>query len=220
MEIRPTPSSPNPSRWISFSGLADPPSLPPRLPKRKVRHARGLVSSSFGLGGGRKFQRYSSHSVRYQEVIIKRVMKGRKILENLEGVVKSKDNRVMYARVYVSCVDLKPGRPYLLMGKVIKNRLWLSSCNVHTDWESVTIDQRRALKKYYNMNCDCRVEFCYYPDCQKETIKDGCRWRPRTFPPSTDCGVKHRYCKQKKNGQCVWIDGNNYNRCVRDLWPF
>ena len=125
----------------------------------------------------------------------------------------------MYARVYVSCVELKPGRSYLLMGKVIENRLWLSSCNLHREWDSLTIDQRRALKKYYRMNCDCRVQFCYYTDCQNIVIKGGCMWRPRTLPPSTDCGVKHRYC-QKKKGHCVWRDGFNYDRCVRDLWPF
>lgn len=197
-----------------------PPSLPPRVPRRKkVRQARGLLPS-FGSGGSETFWTYFTHSVRYQRVLVKRVMKGKELLENLEGVQKNANNVVTYARVYVSGVELKPNRAYLLMGKVIKNRLWLTSCNLHQEWESITLFQRAALKKYYQMNCDCRVQVCFHTDCQKEKVPGGCMWRPRTLPPSTDCGVKHRYCK-KKDRKCVWVkEILNFDRCVMNLWPF
>ena len=223
-----TTLSPKPSGPVETPLRAgrNPPSLPPLpsvrgaryLSLRKVRRARGL-SASVGLSHGGLFRRYSTFKVRYQEVVIKRVMKGEKLMESLDGIVRNQRKRIVRARIYVSSIELKPGRAYLLMGKVIKNRLWLSGCNLHTEWDHLTIAQRGALKKYYQQNCGCRVQFCYYTDCQKIQIPGGCMWRPRTLPPSTDCGVKHRYCK-KKNGECVWVNGKNYDRCVRDLWPF
>lgn len=160
----------------------------------------------------------------YQNINIKRILKGAGKVEKTVGTTPEDKNNARYTRYFSRAYlrnpgfQFKKGKSYLLMGKIIKNKLWVSFCDWHDEWESLNLDQLRNLKKNFILGCtECRVKFCYYPGCENKNKElDVCMWRPDSYYNfSGDCRVKHSACR-KVNGRCQWTNDKKVVNCKKD----
>jgi hypothetical protein len=180
-----------------------------------LRLARSLISDA-----GRYHQRRLM-GWRYQEIKIKKILKGFGLVENTEKTqaqIRNNNRTIRYkSRMYVSpFLHLKPGRAYILAGKIIANRLFLSKCNWYAAWGNLSLSQIRGLKKIRAQGCKCHIQlFCHYPECENTKAKDVCMWKPQGFYPIDDCRYHHSLCRKRK-GNCQWIDGEGYHKCIKN----
>ncbi|KAK3697036.1 hypothetical protein QZH41_012507 [Actinostola sp. cb2023] len=159
----------------------------------------------------------------YQDIKIKRILKGVVDVKETVGTTpvdnttNSKYTRY-YSRAYIRNpgFKLKPGKAYLLAGKIIHNKLWVSFCDWHTEWNVLGLDQLRGLKKDFIHGCKCRVLFCYYPGCEDNNHqRDVCMWKPDSFYPGDDCRAKHSTCRAHK-GRCQWKHSERFVKCKKN----
>ncbi|XP_031554272.1 metalloproteinase inhibitor 3-like [Actinia tenebrosa] len=177
------------------------------------RFVRSIVSNR------RSYRQYPFLGWRYQEIKIKRILKGVGLVENTQKThaqLRTNKTTRYSSRMYVSpWLQLKPGKAYILAGKVISNRLYLSRCNWYSAWDKLSAGQIRDLKKTFVQGCKCRVQFCYKPGCEKTKAKGVCMWRPQGFYPVDDCRYHHSLCRVH-NGNCQWVDNEGFQKCMKN----
>ncbi|KXJ17126.1 hypothetical protein AC249_AIPGENE8114 [Exaiptasia diaphana] len=187
-------------------------------PEPRVR--RSLAAPS-GLGGGLPGRGYYPVP-QYQDVTIKRILKGVGQVENTVGMTVQGKNTTKHTR-YVGRVYIRnpgfrlmPGKWYLLSGIIIQNKLWVSFCDIHQEWQALNLDQLHNLRKDFIHGCKkCRIQYCHPrdPGCEKRNNRmDVCSWRPDSYLPAADCSVKHSSCRAIK-GKCQWKHSPRFAKC-------
>lgn len=96
-----------------------------------------------------------------------------------------KFGRITTSRDESTCgVHLKPGKLYVISGRVVSLRAHVNLCSFVQRWDKITKRQRKGLKLMYRHGCSCSIRMCSkYGRCKK--TKDGCNWT--TFSDTTDC---------------------------------
>lgn len=176
------------------------------------RFARSIVS------GRGSYKRQPLMGWRYQEIKIKKILKGVGRVENTQETqaqLRANKTTRYSSRMYVSpSLHLKPGKAYILAGKIIANRLYVNRCNWYADWDRLSVGQIRRLRKTFVQGCKCRVKFCYQRGCENIKEKGVCKWKPEGFYPIDDCRYHHSSCRVHK-GNCQWIDNDGYQQCMK-----
>ncbi|EDO49273.1 predicted protein [Nematostella vectensis] len=156
----------------------------------------------------------------FQEVTIKRLLRGKSKVNKTKGFEKFTKNLLTRynARVYTAPkVKLEPNKAYLVAGKVIDGRLWISYCNLHTEWDHLSKSQLGGLKKYYQQGCNkCKVQLCFSASqCERMTAPDRCMWQMEIGNPTEDCYVKASACK-KVGDRCMWKNEKSALKCKKE----
>lgn len=208
---RATGSNDNKSKKKPIQGVA---------PMRRGKEAPAPAPFRFArsiLSGRRSAGRYPFMGWRYQEIKIKKIFKGDGRVENTQKTkaqLRTNKTTRYNSRMYVSpSLHLKPGKTYILAGKIISNRLYVSRCNMYVAWDKQLLGRIRGFKK---TGCKCRVQFCYYQrDCKNNKAKDVCMWKIQGFYPVDDCRYHHSSCRVHE-GNCQWNDNDGYQKCLKN----
>ena len=103
---------------------------------------------------------------------------------------------------------ISPGN-YLLTGFVFNKRATVTMCNWYARWKDLTFVQHWGLKRYYNLNCKCRVSYCSLGE-ECERISPDCSWEVATYEigtNKTDCKSRMGICMyMSKYKSCVWYN--------------
>ncbi|XP_072026149.1 metalloproteinase inhibitor 1-like [Amphiura filiformis] len=119
---------------------------------------------------------------------------------------------------------LAEGKSYLLTGNAYSDKFYHSACNLATEWQQVSVFQRKGLRNFYRKSCgECEIRQpfgYYYSDTPVAQICSYNFYHHQSLDGGMeDCEAKYSTCLQKTKGSCNWLTSPAYDECVlnRDI---
>lgn len=115
-----------------------------------------------------------------------------------------------------SCgVHLEDDTAYLIMGRVVAGKAWVSLCDTVMKWDDVPKRMRKLLVGTYARNCDCKVRVCFNKACAERLENSTCAWS--FIEDKSKCYTTHGACVIRKHSDnaldcCKW-DKSSLSAC-------
>lgn len=114
-----------------------------------------------------------------------------------KAVVALKSGRIVSALFSGMCgITLKPGKLYVIGGKIVSLQARVGLCNLIEPWETLSPRQRKGFNRMYHHGCHCNIHICH--QCTQEAT--ACNWDTLNFKRELDCQRMHvsTLCSIKK----------------------
>jgi hypothetical protein len=151
-----------------------------------------------------------SYVFRVDEILKGQTQKGQEgkiVGKGTKEKINSPFNVKIYTDPHICSVKLSSKSHYAIGGYLDEGRMFVSSCNWVSRWDSLTRAQKIGFRQHYGgKNCGCYVSSCSYLDPEGELL-------------DSFCSDKHLYCG-RQGLSCTWkhVYGSHipYNKCVVD----
>lgn len=102
---------------------------------------------------------------------------------------------------------------YLVTGRVIGEKPWVSSCNFVQKWSTLSKKQKKGFRRLYQQGCHCKVRQLFSP--RHSTKGRYCSWE--TVWTDSDCQGRHSLCVPSPNhsDKCIWVNNSAYRHCMK-----
>ena len=139
------------------------------------------------------------------EVQIQTIWKGEPLI--IKAAQNDRDTKVINIRIdsvihtsFDKCgLNLSTGKKYILSGNILGNKLYVTNCHWHLEWNIESKRIRRRLRRA-EFHCRCLIEPCFTKtSCNNQRNRYTCHW-PIKFKPR-DC--RFRTCQYEAGG-CRW----------------
>ena len=160
-------------------------------PSRKDRKSLPVKSDKYGLPLPSTIK-----------VVVQKIFKGADVLNATKGDIIEIDIQNPWNYKFYQ------GEGYLMSGRKIFNKPFISMCDWNSLWKHVTFVQKWGLKRYYSASCRCRLVYNLISDTEEhKPEKNECTWSIW----SHEIGGQKSDC-QSKNGICIYF--KKYDRCM------
>ncbi|KDR22300.1 tissue inhibitor of metalloproteases isoform X2 [Zootermopsis nevadensis] len=117
-------------------------------------------------------------------------------------------------------VQLEPEVTYLITGKVLAGQAHVNLCNYITNWNDLTVRQKKGFRLLYRQGCLCEIIDCpWWKQCPRDRLEaDACLWESSVFSDASlpDCQSKHGICMKTPSGNCGWSTDKKYRECMKE----
>ncbi|XP_073448461.1 metalloproteinase inhibitor 4 [Aquarana catesbeiana] len=137
-----------------------------------------------------------------------KVIYGIKLIEAFKGVDKKKkiDSAYTSSQSSMCGVALNVGsqEEYLLSGYLQENKFSIGLCGLAKPWNDVTAFQKKGLRGFYQMGCNCKITNCYFEPCGTRAPNE-CILNHLSDEPAPNVSESQNLaCIQRKDGSCIW----------------
>ncbi|KAH0953043.1 hypothetical protein HN011_001320 [Eciton burchellii] len=113
-------------------------------------------------------------------------------------------------------VTLEVGETYVLSGRIISEKAFISLCGLSIRWADTTSRQRTGLRKLYEKGCVCDILYTHWRRKGAVLESSGgkrCLWE--STPGPQDCQEKYGVCMAASSG-CSWAPSVPYKNCIKE----
>ncbi|TGZ52466.1 Uncharacterized protein DBV15_08874 [Temnothorax longispinosus] len=113
-------------------------------------------------------------------------------------------------------VTLNVGDTYVLNGRIVSGKAFISYCGLSIRWADTTTRQRKGLRQLYQQGCVCDILYTHWRRKGAVLESSGgknCLWE--STPGPQDCQEKYGVCMASPSG-CSWVPSVPYKNCIKE----
>ena len=110
-------------------------------------------------------------------------------------------------------LNLNPGEAYIVNGKIMDGKLYITLCDFVRPWSKLTPLQREGFQQFYQRGCACPISDTKRRHRGALRPADWCLWE--SSPGLSLCQERHGICTPFSDG-CSWTRSSDYDECLAE----